>query len=289
MNIRLVEIPHHLGKRERPMEETGPAVLLAGPLVSTLENLGHKVSVERVACEIKYDTEHDAVLSINADASRVVSNARAAGMLPIVVTGNCATSLCALAGANTTDTAVLWFDAHGDVNTPETSGSGMLDGMPLAIACGRCYSDVWQVVSDRPVSDANVVLAGIREADDEEWAYLETAPIHVIDAPTIHERGSQSAFADAFADVAKRVTELFIHLDLDGVDPAEAPGVGWRTAAGCTEEQVTEMIRVACEHIPLTAASIAAYDPKRDDNGTTRRLAERLIGVLASAERRGEQ
>ncbi|HEX6040499.1 arginase family protein [Longimicrobium sp.] len=141
MDIRLIAVPYDSGIRGWRMG-AGPDRLLDAGLEEQLRAAGHTVSAERVELAAEAVPEIRATFDLAARLSERVSAARAAGALPIVLAGNCASALGTLAGLADDEPGIVWLDAHGDFNTPETTRSGMLDGMALAIATGRCWTEM---------------------------------------------------------------------------------------------------------------------------------------------------
>lgn len=154
-------------------------------------------------------------------AADVVADAVRAGRRPVVMSGDCTTSLATVAGLQRAgiDPATVWFDGHGDVQTVETTASGYLGGMPLRILTG--YRP--ELISDdrglRPISDDRVVLVDARDLDPSEAEYLATSAIHRCDVD------------DLVADVLPS-GPLYLHLDFDVVTPDELPGLRFPAAGG---------------------------------------------------------
>lgn len=278
MQVHLITVPHHLGS-ERARVDTGPARLIAAGLDAALARSGHRVTVTNVHCEAVYSSEYAAIFEINRGLAGHVRAARAGGAFPVVLSGNCATSLGAMACLDEDGGGVLYFDAHGDFNTPETSPSGMINGMPLAVAAGKCYPEIWRVIRSRPVPERNILLAGARDLDGAERAALEVSGVELLTPEIIGEKGLARALDPPLARLAEQVHELYIHLDMDGADPAEAPGVSTPAPGGFTSADIAGIVRQAGKRFVIRCASIAEYDPLLDD-GTTLRTALDFVETL---------
>jgi len=217
-------------------------------------------------------------------AVRGAARASAEDGLAVVVAGNCVTALGALgafARVGALRPGVIWFDAHGDFNTPEISLSGSLDGMPLAIATGRCHREILTATGQPAIDERAIVLAGVRDTDPDEKLALAASGVTVVAARDVVDQGVREAFEVPIRELSRHVDVLYIHFDLDGIDPAEAPGVGYRAPDGVGAEDVLRVIQLAGDRFPLCAASIAAYDPARDRNHATRDVAVRIAEAFA--------
>src|SRR5207237_3404114 len=139
---------------------------------------GRPARVTRCDNHTPFTTEAAAAFELASGISVCASSARARGNFPLVLSGNCASSLGTVSSLGGDRTAVIWFDAHGDFNTPETSPSGFFDGMALATLAGRCWT---QEASSIPgwaaVPEHHVVLAGARDLDEQERRTLETSAV----------------------------------------------------------------------------------------------------------------
>jgi len=142
MRITVLSVPYDLG-REGEGVALGPGRYLDGGLVAALCERGHQASVVAVERPEPFTDELSAVVGIARVLAGEARRAVASGSFPLVAGGNCNVALGMTAGLGPADTAVVWFDAHGDYNTPQTTPSGFLDGMPLAMATGRAHGDAW--------------------------------------------------------------------------------------------------------------------------------------------------
>ena len=139
MKIRLFYVPYDSGRRSW-RTGAGPERILAGGLIERLAAAGHPVATQVIEVAADSGTgEIATAFALNRRLAEGVADARAAGEFPVVLGGNCGTALGAVSGIGVEKTALLWFDAHGDFNTPETTLGGFLDGMGLAIIAGHCF------------------------------------------------------------------------------------------------------------------------------------------------------
>lgn len=192
---------------------------------------------------------------------------------PTVVSGCCCVSLGTLAGLQRAgiDPAVVWIDAHGDVQTMETSASGYLGGMPLRVMAGYRPDLVADEIGLRPVQEDRLVLVDARDLDEPEAAYLETARIRRTSIAGLDE----SALPDG---------PLLLHIDLDVINPTDLPGLRFPADAGPSAAQAVEAVRRVQATGRVAAFDVAAtWDPAAPDPGGARRsIAAELLDHDAS-------
>src|SRR3954463_7128726 len=181
MEIQLLVVPYDSANRGARMG-AGPEALLAAGLPQALRDAGHRVHVK--LAELPADSwkaEISTAFELMRMISIAVRGAREANRLPIVLAGNCNTAVGTLAGLGTVSTGVIWFDAHADFNTPETSASGFLDGTAVAILTGRCWTTIAATVPGFiPLPDDRVCLVGTRDIDSLERGLLDESSVQVV-------------------------------------------------------------------------------------------------------------
>lgn len=216
---------------------------------------------------------------------------------PIAVGGDCSSSLAGLAAAverhGAEKLAVLWFDAHADMQHPSTSPSGAAAGMTLRHALGDGVADL---AFTTPISDSMLTLIGARTLDDEEAAEVESREIRVfppVPAASVDVPASPRAALDSLSESVRALlsesgaTHVYIHVDLDVLDPAEFSSVSAPVPFGLTIAQLTDAIRAAVQSVPVAAASIAGFQPRSPDSaGDDLPTLLRLLGALTSGSAR---
>mgnify|MGYP000548433434 CR=1 FL=1 len=253
----------------------GPQAILAAGLVDRLTASGHDV----VASDIgqvgdRQGREIATGFAVCRAVSEAVSAARREDRLPVVLAGNCLTAAGAVAGEGAE--AVVWFDQHGDLNTPETSAYGFLDGMAFAVTLGLCWKPMAAAIPGvHPVDPARCVLVDGRDLDPDEVDLLERLPIARADCP--------AAAAAAVERCSKVPTH--IHLDLD-IHDSQVLSVNRYAAPGGPEPQaVREAVCAVARAVPVSGLTITAYDPAFDvENRVPGAVAELLIEFLAANE-----
>ncbi len=203
------------------------------------------------------------------------------GDFPLVLAGGCISCVGTLAGSETPPPAIIWLDAHGDFNTPETTISGFLDGMALATAVGRCWSKIAATVPGfRPVPEWQAVLVGARDFDVDERALLNGSAVSLIDPQGIRNQGLRAELEPLLAKMQAYTRRAYLHIDLDVLDPAEARVNQFAVPGGLTLTELLGIVYLVRERFELAAVAITAYDPEYDDSGKAVRAAAAVIREL---------
>jgi arginase len=268
MKLTLIPSPFSLDQHRQSMGLAPEALLLAG-LLPALETDGHTVSMAVRGVDLGAGDRLTRIGRNCAALAECVATAQREGELPVILGGDCLVSIGVVAGlrrALAEDFGIVWFDAHGDFNTPETTISGYLGGMPLACCCGRGLDELRVAASlTQPVNEANVALLGVRDLDPAERALLDSTPVSRFEP-------------DQVARFAPAARPTYLHFDLDALDPAIAPGVAYLTPNGLTLEQALGAARQVRPH--LAALSLTAVNPERDPSGQTVETAIALLRGL---------
>jgi len=282
MKLTLIQVPYHLARENVGMGR-GPAHFLDGGAEGYLNERGFEVQVEEVRLDRPFDEELEAIASIDAQVARRVTAAVTAGRFPLVLSGNCNSCLGTLAGLRPSDVGIVWFDAHGDYNTPETTLSGFFDGMALAAATGRCHAGVRaQAGLDRPVPEDHAVLAGVRDLDPAERDLLGESGVRLVSGDEIRVNGLALSLLPELEGLRTRVEEVYLHLDLDVLDPQLAPANEYPAPGGLSIEELESAVLMVGEKLRVRAAAITAYNPEYDPEGRTLQAGLRLMGAIAS-------
>lgn len=164
--------------------------------------------------------------------------------MPLLLSGNCSGTigmLAALSAATSRRVGLVWLDAHGDFNTPDTDPYGFLDGQGLAMVVGRCWRTLTATVPGfTPLPERAVVLAGARDVDDQEAPALRDSGITWLDPSQVRDMPTVQEAVQRLADVADVV---HVHVDLDVHDPTIAPANGFAAPNGLTANEAHEVIR----------------------------------------------
>jgi arginase len=201
---------------------------------------------EEITAELPRGGAWDRLAVLYSAVAEVV--ARAAGRTGrlVVVSGDCTTSLGTVAGLQRAgmDVGIVWLDAHGDVQTLETTASGYLGGLPLRLIMGYRPELITSGLGLRPVAEQRVLLAGARDLDPPEVAYLAGAPV-------------RRAGVAGLADAGLPDGPLYLHVDLDVIDPGELPGLRYPAPGGCSPAEVTHALQTLLGTGRVVAVGIA--------------------------------
>lgn len=279
--VQLLVVPFDSGRRGWRMG-AGPERVLAAGLVARLEALGHRVESAAVA------PDGDAPLTEIATAFELmrlvavrVREALAAGRFPLVLSGNCNTAPGTLAGLTPLSRAVCWFDAHADLNTPETTSSGFLDGMALATALGWCWRRMTDSVPGfEVVPESATLLLGTRDFDPPETERLSRSAVRAL-AP---EAMRTDRLTDALRSLPA-AEAAYVHCDLDVLDPSQGQANPFPVPAGLSVTEVERAIGTIGRAAPVRAAALAAYAPEYDPAGRIAEAAIRIAQAILAAAR----
>lgn len=281
MKICLIEVPFHLGK-ERVGMGLGPIEMIQSNLIQELLDQGHNIRVEAVRHSNTFENELIAIIELNKRLKEIVKDVIKDNYFPLVLGGDCNTSLGTLAGLNSDNTGIIWLDAHGDFNTPVITLTNYLDGMPLAIATGQCYPDAWTQIAEIDPIDASFVLhVGERDLDPKERELLENNNIPMISTADLKAASVENVLNPHLQTLKNRVKDVYLHIDIDLLDPQEVQGVDYRTPNGLFSNEVKDIIKAISEVLQIRAVGFAAYNPLRDDDNNTIKVLISLITKIA--------
>lgn len=206
-----------------------------------------------------------------------------ASCLPIVVGGDHSLSVGSVAGSAAAARAagaplgLIWVDAHADMNTPETSPSGNVHGMPLAACLGRGPGELVEIGGSEPsATPERTVLLGIRNLDDEEKRIVRASGVHAFTMTDIDRRGIFEVFREALELATADGARLHLSFDLDSVDPRTAPGVGTPVRGGLSYREAHLIMEMAAECGALTTLDLVEVNPILDTRNATAELAVEL-------------
>jgi arginase len=265
---------------------TGPQKIVQAGLETELTNAGHKVQLSSIQIENQFQTENSIAFAAMRLLAKQVRHAQTSGKFPLVLAGNCNTCVGTIAGAGTKKTGVIWFDAHCDFNTPETTQSGFLDGMGVAMLAGKCWRRMLaQVHGFEPVAESNILLIGARDIDAPEITLLQNSRIRSAPSAQIRIKGVEESIRPLLTTMADAVDGVYVHIDLDVLDPAVAPANHFWTPGGLHPDEVLSVIRAVKQRFRIDAAAITAYEPGVDQKGVTAQAALQIAKALVAEEK----
>jgi len=288
MTVALIQVPYDSGQREQRMG-LGPGRLMAlGAREAAARAHGGEAVPARIDSDEAFPLEVATAFDLARKLSGDVARARRSGAFPLVLAGNCMSAVGTLAGlAEVPRLGVVWLDAHGDLNTPETSPSGFLDGMALAVATGRCWRALAESVPGfEAIPDRRVLHAGARALDPAERDLLGAGEMAVVDGATFRAQGAEALDA-ALDALAGQVDAVYLHLDLDVHDAAELTANPFAAPGGPSAAQAREAVARVAGRLPVVAAALTAYAPEWDRDGAAGQAALELIAALLAVRPRG--
>ncbi len=288
MQIDIIGVPIDLGAGRRGVD-MGPSALRYANLQSKLEALGYSVQDEgnievpiAETCSItdpklKYV---DCIVPMSRRVAGAVATAIQGGRFPLVLGGDHSLSLGSIRGAaKHKKVGVIWVDAHADFNTPESTPSGNIHGMPLAALAGlgdpslvKLWDEVIPVVDPK-----HIAIIGARDIDPGEKVNLREAGVMVMSMEQIDRFGMTTAIEKAIECVSRDTDGIYLSFDMDALDPNYAPGVGTRVSAGLTQRESHLACELIAETGKLTGMDLVEVNPILDLQNQTAALGVDLI------------
>ncbi len=281
MDLQIIQVPYDSGHRSLRMGR-GPAHLLDDGLRFALTQRGHQLAEETVEAPSEFRAEIATSFALNRALSERVRAARRERRFPLVLAGNCGTALGTIAGFGAEPVAVIWLDAHGDFNTPDTSASGFLDGMALATLTGRAWATMAGTVpGHHAVAEHDVVHIGGRALDAAESSLMDHSQLAHVPASRVLLSGMKATVTAILDRIKPRVKHAYIHVDLDVIDPGEGRANEFAPPSGLTVASVVELVEAVAQRFAISAAALTAYDPAVDRDGAASRAAQTILGAIA--------
>ena len=293
--IEIIGVPLDLGQQRRGVD-MGPSALRAAGLQAKLEALGYQVTdrgnVAVAVAETKdrgdkrarFLTEIAKSAEITA---KCVQEALAHGATPVVLGGDHSVAAGTVAGVANYFRAhqnpqkrigLIWMDAHSDINTPETSPSGNVHGMPVAALLGMEPGALRDLLSWSPkVLPKNTVLIGIRDVDETERENIRQAGVTVYTMRDIDELGLRTVMERAIPIAAEETAGYHVSVDMDWVDPEDAPGVGTAVRGGATYREAHLAMEILADDGGMLSFELVEVNPILDEHNRTAELAVQLL------------
>lgn len=293
--IRLIGVPLDLGASRRGVD-MGPSALRIAGITQMLQGLGCTVhDIGNVPVPQRETLGHDTSPAHELKAITEVCRALAArtadairdGEFPLVMGGDHSLGAGSVAGVATAFAekgeriGLIWLDAHADINTPESSLSGNVHGMPVAHLLGEGDAAMAALANPHPaIQPENLVYVGLRDLDAAEVESINAKGILAFTMREIDERGLVAVMRDAIARASKGTSGIYVSCDADWVDPTEAPGVGTPVKGGATYREAHLAMEMLCDSAKMVGMDIVEINPVLD---RVNRTAELMVGLVASA------
>ena len=286
--VRIIGVPLDLGQSKRGVD-MGPAALRYAGLACTLEQLGHQVlDSGNLDVAVRETVAHEAAQyylpSVAAACGLTFQAARqavAAEETPLFLGGDHSLAIGSIAGVtHQARRGVIWFDAHGDFNTPATSPSNNIHGMALAALMGHGYPELTNLGRPGPLLlPEDLVLIGVHDLDPQEREQLRESGITVYTMRDIDERGIGPVVREALVRLEHH-DSLHVSLDMDSIDPHEGPGVGTPVSGGLTSREAQLAMEIIADCGCCQSMDIVEINPILDQHNRTARLAVELAASL---------
>jgi arginase len=276
--LRLIASPYHDGL-EGVDRGRGPSHLLDCARASgVLDALGRPVSVEIVGPVDPATPEAARLFALSSRLAERVRSAVADGAFPIVLAGDCNSCLGTVAGCGTNGLGVVWFDAHADFDDPDDTQSGSLDAMGLAMLTGRGWQALRETIPGLAAIDEDrVVLVAVRDLEPVQRDRLRGSRIRSLEG----NHFSDADLRRVLDDLHDRAARVYLHIDLDALDPSEGTANQYSAPGGLSCAQLTAAVADVFDRFDVVAASITAYNPDSDKDGRMATTATRLLAAVA--------
>jgi arginase len=290
--VRIIGVPMDLGASRRGVD-MGPSALRVAGLQTRLKQLGHQVedigniSVKQPE-EMSYGEKRakylDEIAETCKDLAETVQKSLEENFFPLVLGGDHSIAAGAASGVasffrkDKKDIGYIWLDAHGDMNTPESSPSGNVHGMPLASIMGYGPTELVDLMGFKPkVEPGNIVIVGARDLDAQERKMMKKSGVHVFTMREIDERGMREVMSDALKYAMDDTAGISVSLDMDFVDPSDAPGVGTPVRGGVTYREAHLAMEMIADSESMASLEVVEINPVIDEHNRTALLGVELI------------
>ncbi len=289
--LSIIGVPMDLGQKRRGVD-MGPSAMRYGGLIEELQDLGFTLrdygnisinrSVKRDAKEENLENLHE-VIHANEELRALVVEIQEEDSFPLILGGDHSISIGSIAGLSEkyNNLGVIWFDAHVDLNTAETSPSGNIHGMPLAINLGIGHPLLTNIGGYSPkVKPEHIVIIGARSIDEGERELIKELGIKVYTMHEIDRLGMTYVIQETIEYLSERTDGVHLSLDLDGIDPIDAPGVGTPVLGGITYRESHLALEILAEAEIITSTEFVEVNPILDHKNQTADVAVALITSL---------
>jgi arginase len=290
--VRIIGVPMDLGQSRRGVD-MGPSALRGAGLQTSIKKLGLQVEdignlsvkqPEEMPIGEKRAKYLQEIAETCSDVAAAAEKSLIEGFLPLVLGGDHSIAAGVAAGVanyfrkEKKQIGYLWLDAHGDMNTPESSPSGNVHGMPLAAIMGYGAPELVDLLGFKPKAEpGNIVIVGARDLDAQERKIVKKSGIHVFTMRDIDERGMREVMADALKYAMDDTAGIAVSLDMDFVDPADAPGVGTPVRGGVTYREAHLAMEMIADTESMVSLEVVEINPILDEHNRTALLGVELV------------
>lgn len=290
--VQIIGVPLDLGAGRRGVD-MGPSALRICEIQKRLQKLGYDVlDIGNIHVPIA-ETQHygheklkflPEIAKVCMELSLVVEKVLVDGYFPLTLGGDHSVAIGSVAGVASffkkrgSKFGIIYFDAHGDMNTPESTPSGNIHGMPLAVCLGLGAAELTNIGGFQPKLDArSCALVGVRSLDEREKRIVAESGITVFTMRDIDEKGMSEVMREALKIATIGSDGLHVSFDMDIIDPSHAPGVGTSAKGGVTYREAHLAMEIVADSGLLTSLDLVEVNPVLDSANATAALGAELI------------
>jgi arginase len=290
--VRIIGVPMDLGQSRRGVD-MGPSALRGAGLQASIKKLGLQVEdignlsvkqPEEMPVGEKRAKYLQEIAETCSDVATAAEKALSEGFLPLILGGDHSIAAGVASGVanyfrkDKKQIGYLWLDAHGDMNTPESSPSGNVHGMPLAAIMGYGAPELVDLMGFKPKAEpGNIVIVGARDLDAQERKIVKKSGIHVFTMRDVDERGMREVMSDALKYAMDDTAGVAVSLDMDFVDPSDAPGVGTPVRGGVTYREAHLAMEMIADTESMVSLEVVEINPILDEHNRTALLGVELV------------
>lgn len=281
-SVTIIWSPYHTGLRDYGVGD-GPNKLKSAGLVHAIEELGIKVDQVTLSPVDNFTGEIGRTFELLRQTSIAVKEATARRSFPLIVAGNCMTSVGAACGLGPDSLSYIVFDTHEDLHTPSTTTSGYFDGMGWPILAGDSFHEIAKTIPGFTKIDLGkqLVLCGVRDCSEAERRLVADYGIDAVWGST----EEKVKFLEELFELLKRSSNspALVHLDLDVLDESVGKASSFAAPGGLSAEQLEDCMRLIAREREVAALTVASFDPAAGDGDTIAEVAIRAVRALLGA------
>lgn len=296
MKVDIIGVPIFYGA-DRYGVEKGPDTLRRAGVINLLReqhevnDLGN-VYISDISDTNKFDTNNkakylDAIVEANSNLAVIVNRSIRENHFPLIIGGDHSIAIGSIAGISSgckEDLAVIWIDAHGDLNTVDTTESGNIHGMPLAASIGEGLSELKNILyKGIKVKRENIFLVGVRDLDKGEIDFIRNNNINIWSALDVREKGIANIVEQINASLREReINKVHVSFDIDSIDPQYMPGTGTAVENGITVDEARCLLGYIFESNSVVSLDFVEFNPDLDINNRTLKNCMTLIHSISN-------
>lgn len=280
MNVHALLVPYDSAQRNARMG-AGPERLFGAAIQPVLRERSTPLDLTVIEASQPFAAEIATAFHLHRLVASGVRTAICDDRFPLVLSGNCNAAIGTTAALRSNDLGIIWLDAHGDFNTPETTASGFLDGMGLATIAGLCWKNMASSIPGfRPLRGDNILHLGSRELSDGELRNMSECGAEQLSADDLNRDAARASLRAALQRLRARASNVYVHLDMDVLDPAEACANEFSPPGGLSVRTAADVLQAIADLFNISALGIASYDPAHDPEGRVTEAAKCLLRTV---------